>query len=89
MSEKVILSVQNPILLDEYSQPEPNLALLQPKEIFYEDDYPEPGDIFCLIGVADPSINYDRDIKAPLYAQAGIPEYLLLDLHARQIELYS
>lgn len=71
--------VQNPVVLDEYNEPLPDLTLLRPR-----DDYrlrnPTPEDVLLLIEVADSSVEYDRRIKAARYAQRGVPEYWLLDL---------
>ena len=86
---RVIVSVQNPVRLgDEFEEPQPDLALLRPREDDYESTKPEPPDIFLVIEVADSSLTYDRQVKLPLYAQAGIGEAWLLDLEGEALEVH-
>lgn len=85
----VQVSAQNPILLDEYSEPEPDIALLKPRSDFYAEAHPLPADVLLIVEVADTSVEYDRQVKAPLYAQAGIPEMWLVNLPAEIIEVYT
>lgn len=82
-----IVSVQNPIVLDN-SEPEPDIALLAPRDDFYAQSKPKASDVWLLIEVADASLAYDRDIKLPLYAQAGIQEYWIVNLEASIVEVY-
>lgn len=80
--------VQNPIRLSPYSEPEPDLALLRPREDFYAQAHPEPEDVFLVIEVAETSVETDREVKLPLYAEAGIPELWIFDLNAGSVEVY-
>ena len=89
LGDLMVLSVQNSILLDDNSQPQPDLAILKPRDDFYESGLPTPEDILLIIEVADSSIDYDRHEKAPLYAAAGIPEMWLFDVNKKTIEGYS
>jgi Uma2 family endonuclease len=84
-----IVRVQNPIRLDEYSEPQPDVTLLHPRDDFYANSHPTPADVLLLVEVADSSIEYDRVIKVPLYARAGIREVWLVDLTKDTIELYA
>ena len=84
-----IVFVQNPIILGDLSEPEPDLALLKPKANDYEDALPQAEDILLLIEVADSTIDYDRQIKAPLYAHFSIPEYWLINIEERSIILFQ
>ena len=88
LGKKVIVAVQNPITLDNLSEPQPDIALLKPREDFYESAHPQPSDIFLLIEVADSSFEYDRDIKIPLYAANGISEVWLVDIIEQKIIVY-
>jgi hypothetical protein len=73
-ARRVILSVQDPIRLGEYSEPQPDLALLRPRADFYASSHPGPEDVLLIIEVADQSAAVDREVKVPLYARWGIPE---------------
>ena len=84
-----IVRVQSPIALDAYSEPEPDLVLLRPRADFYADAHPTASDVLLAIEVADTSIDYDREVKLPLYAQAGIPEVWLIDLQKNRVEVYA
>lgn len=76
------ISVQNPIHLDDHSEPQPDLVLLARRPDLYAVEHPSPADILLLIEVADSSIDFDREIKIPLYARAGAREAWLIDLNA-------
>ena len=84
-----IVRVQSPIALDAYSEPEPDLVLLRPRADFYATAHPAAGDVLLAVEVADTSASYDRTVKVPLYAQAGIPEVWLIDLQERRLEVYA
>src|SRR5919109_5115464 len=71
---RTIVNVQNPIHLSANSEPQPDLATLRPRADFYSAAHAEPKDVFVIIEVAETSAEFDRDVKLPLYAQAGIPE---------------
>jgi Uma2 family endonuclease len=87
--ETGILSTQCPIRLDDGSEPEPDLAMLKPREDFYSSEHPGPGDVLLVIEVSDTSAEYDVEIKLPLYARAGIPETWLVNLATETIEAHS
>ncbi|MBM3128340.1 MAG: Uma2 family endonuclease [Chloroflexi bacterium] len=86
---RAIVSVQDPIHLSARSEPQPDLALLQPRNDFYVDAHPEPEDVLLVIEVAESSQDFDRATKIPLYAQAGISEVWLVDLASDCIQTYS
>lgn len=81
------VSVQNPIHLGPRTEPQPDLALIRRR--LYTVTHPTPADIFLVIEVADSSLSYDRDVKLPLYAEAGIAEVWIVNLNGRTIERYS
>lgn len=83
-----LVSTQNPIRLDRTSEPEPDLALLRPQEDDYASHHPEPEDLFLVVEVADSSLEFDRTVKRPLYAQAGIPECWIVNLNEDRIEVH-
>jgi Uma2 family endonuclease len=88
VGDRAIVSVQDPLVLGDRSEPEPDLMLLRSREDFYETANPRPEDVLLLIEVADSSLEYDRGIKIPLYAASGIPEVWLLDLQQQRLEIY-
>jgi Uma2 family endonuclease len=88
LEQKVVISVQNPILLSDLSEPQPDITLLKPRTDCYINKLPEPEDILLLIEVADSSIDYDRDMKIPLYAESGILEVWIIDINEELIEVY-
>jgi Uma2 family endonuclease len=86
--QTAIISTQNPLMLDEYSQPQPDILVLKPREDYYRKAHPQPEDILLLIEVADTSARFDREIKIPLYARHNVLEIWLVDLAQRCVEVY-
>ncbi|MGA9996259.1 MAG: Uma2 family endonuclease [Pyrinomonadaceae bacterium] len=86
---KAIVWVQNPVRLDEYNEPEQDVALLKRRVDFYSERHPTPADVLLVVEVADTSTVYDRSIKVPLYARAEISEVWLVDLTKEVIEVYA
>jgi len=89
LSDIVLVSVQNPIRLSHFSEPEPDIALLRPRKDFYSNSPPGPGDVLVVIEVADESLRFDRTVKLPLYARARIPQVWLIDLQNNVVEIHS
>lgn len=89
LGKAVIISVQDPIHLDEYNEPEPDIALLKRRNDFYTESHPTPQDVLLLIEVSDSTIEYDREIKKTLYAEAAITEFWLVNLKENTLEVYS
>ncbi len=88
LPDEVVISIQNPVRLDDHSEPEPDIALLRPREKPYSEAHPGPQDVLLIIEVADSSLAYDRDVKTALYARHGIPEYWLLDLAQNRLDIF-
>jgi Uma2 family endonuclease len=82
----VLVSVQNPIRLDQGSEPEPDLAVVRADAA--QDHTPGPADVLLVIEVADSSLGYDRQVKASLYARAGVPELWIADLGGERVEAH-
>lgn len=80
--------VQDPILLNDYSEPEPDIVLVAPPDDCYLDHHPKPKDIFLILEIAESSLAYDREVKGRLYARNGIIQYCLLNLNDRELEDY-
>ncbi len=77
---RFIVRTQGAIRLGEHCEPEPDLALLVFREDYYAGFQPGPEDILAVVEVSDTTLDYDREIKSKLYAAAGIPEMLLMNL---------
>lgn len=88
VGEQAIVRVQNPMVLDEWSQPQPDLILIRPRADFYAAGHPGPADVLLAVEVADASLEADRGVKVPLYARHGVPEVWLVDLEDRSIEAF-
>ena len=87
--DDAIVQAQGSVRLDLRSEPEPDLVLIRPRADFYASRHPGPADILLVIEIADSSIEYDRDVKARLYAAAGIPEFWLADLTQNLVSRYA
>lgn len=72
-----------PITLPNQSEPQPDLAIVRPQN--YSDRHPAPEDIFWLIEIANTSLDRDLHVKSAIYAEAGIPEYWIIDLRASKL----
>ena len=81
-------SVQNPVWLDQHSEPQPDFALLRYQADRYQNRLPSATEVLLLVEIADASLRYDRKVKVPLYASHGIPEYWIVNLPERKIEVY-
>lgn len=85
---KAIVSVQNPLVVDQESEPIPDIVWLRYRDDFYADGVPEISDVLLVVEVSDTTIAYDRNVKRPLYARAGIPEYWLINLVDNTVEIH-
>lgn len=89
LGEKYLISVQNPVRLSTYSEPEPDIAVLYPRSDHYTSRHPQPKDVALIIEVSDSTFEYDTKIKLPLYAEAEIKEYWIIDLQKDQILVHT
>lgn len=88
LGDQVLVRVQDPILLNNYSEPEPDIVLVAPPDERYLAHHPMPKDVFLVLEIAESSLAYDRDVKCPLFAQNGIVQFCLLNLQTRELEDY-
>jgi Uma2 family endonuclease len=84
-----LVRVQSPVRLNDFSEPEPDIALIEPRSDFYAKHHPTPVEIQLIIEVADSTLLVDRHIKVPLYGRAGVLEIWLVNLREETIEVYS
>ena len=83
-----LVNVQNPVRLSDITEPEPDVVLLKRRDDYYGTGIPEPSDVLLLIEVSDSSLSYDRNVKVPIYARAGILEVWLLDVETKVLTAY-
>lgn len=88
LNRRAIVRVQSPIRLHDLSEPEPDLALLRPRSDFYSRSHPTAEDVFLLVEISDSTSKYDRDVKLPVYARAGISEVWIINLGKEIVETY-
>ncbi len=88
VSDRAFVQIQLPVHLNDYSEPEPDLALVMAGELRYLDHHPRPEEIYLLIEVADTTLRIDTGLKAQSYAEAGITDYWVLDLKNRQLRVF-
>ncbi|MGB3495129.1 MAG: Uma2 family endonuclease [Elainellaceae cyanobacterium] len=88
LGSRAIVRVQNPIQLSTKSEPQPDFAILQRRSDFYANGHPQPSDVFALIEVSDTTLEFDRTVKVPLYAQNNIAEVWMIDLNAEAVQTY-
>jgi Uma2 family endonuclease len=88
LGDRVVVSPQNPVRLSDYSEPQPDVAVLRRREDFYRSGKPRPEDVLLIIEVAKSSLDYDRLTKLPRYADAGIPQIWIVNLADDQFEVY-
>lgn len=86
---KAIIRVQNPIITSNFSEPEPDIAVVTFREDYYLEAHPQPEDIYLIIEIAESSFDYDRTTKSELYAQAEIPAYYIVNVEDKSIVLHS
>lgn len=83
------LQCQDPISLPSGSEPEPDFAIMRLRSDHYLSGHPTPEDILLVIEIADSSLDYDREVKRSLYAEAGIAHYWIFNLIEQCLEAYS
>jgi hypothetical protein len=83
-----IVSIRNPVRLDEYNELQPDVMLLKRIPNYYREQHSGPEDVLLLIEVADASLDYDREEKLPAYGRAGVPEVWIVNLNELTVESY-
>jgi Uma2 family endonuclease len=88
LGQQVLVQLQDPVQLDDYSEPEPDIALLVPSPTDYEEHHPTGVDVYLLIEVSDSTLSRDCEFKAEIYARSGIADYWVLDIPNRQLHVF-
>ena len=87
--DSAVVWSQNPFSIPGHSRPEPDVALLRWRDDYYASKGPTPDDAVLIVEVSDTTLKYDRAVKGPLYGEAGIPEYWIINLQENTVEIYS
>ena len=88
LGKRALVGVQDPIVLDDQSEPEPDISVLRRRADYYANAHPAPADVLLVVEVSDTTLEYDRDVKARLYARAGIPETWVVDLNGDRVIVF-
>jgi len=83
------ISPQNPVRLGDSNEPEPDIAVLKYRSDDYSESHPSASDVFALIEVSDTTYDFDKEVKAALYAKNRISEYWIIDINRKRIEVYT
>jgi Uma2 family endonuclease len=87
VGERGVVAVQNPVRLNDLSEPQPDFAVLKPRSDDYRRATPCADEVLLIIEVADTSLAYDRAVKRSLYASHNIPEFWIVNLTAGEVEV--
>ena len=87
-ADLALLSVQNPIRIEQYDELQPDVALLRPQTDFYAAATPTPADVLLLVEVSDTTLRADLGRKARIYASGGVAEYWVVDLNNRALYVH-
>lgn len=83
-----LIRTQDPIRLDNFSEPEPDLAIVKGTILDYAEQHPVPDDIYLVIEVADSTLKQDCQVKDKLYARSNIAEYWVVDIKNRRVHIF-
>ena len=88
LGNQAAIYTQDPIALDDNSEPEPDIAVVRIDPFDYATHHPTPSEVYLIIEVADSSLTFDREIKAQIYARSGIADYWVLNVGDRQLHVF-
>lgn len=88
LGDAALVRTQDPIQLDDWSEPEPDLVIARGTVLDYAEHHPHPEEIELVVEVADSTLKKDCEIKDKLCARAGIADYWVLDLKNRQLHVF-
>jgi Uma2 family endonuclease len=83
------LTIEAPVRIPEFDEPEPDLAIVRGTREDYEDHHPGPADLGLLIEVSDTTLDRDRGEKRSAFARGGVSTYWIVNLVDRQLEIYT
>jgi Uma2 family endonuclease len=83
-----MVRVQSPLALGERSAPQPDVMLLRPRADRYYNSHPKAADALLVVEVADTTLEYDLEVKRPLYARAGVVESWIVAIDRRELHMF-
>ncbi|MGH8002186.1 MAG: Uma2 family endonuclease [Brasilonema sp.] len=89
LGDRAVIRGQDPITLLNHSEPEPDVVIARGRDEDYLPHHPYPEDILLVVEISDSTLTYDQTTKLTLYAEAGISDYWIVNLQARQLERYT
>jgi Uma2 family endonuclease len=88
VSEFGQVRIQNPVVVAGRSEVQPDLVVAKPRPDRYRGSNPTADDVLLVVEVADSTLRFDRQVKLPLYAGAGVPEVWIVNLVAGAIDVF-
>lgn len=88
LANRAWVSIQDPVKLNERSEPEPDIAVVKIDPLDYADHHPTPSEVYLIIEVADSSLKLDCETKGKAYSKSGITDYWVLDVIGRQLHIF-
>ncbi len=88
VSNEIRVGVQNPLRISDYNEPEPDIVLSDLTK-YDGERHPRPAEVVLVVKVSDATMKYDRDVKLPLYAEAGIAEVWIVNLRKNIVKIYQ
>ncbi|ARV63257.1 hypothetical protein BZZ01_26615 [Nostocales cyanobacterium HT-58-2] len=89
VGERATLRRQQPIIIPDYNELEPDRVIVQNRDDDYLSAHPGPTNVLLLIEISDSSLKYDQEVKLPIYAEADISDYWIFNLVNNCLESYS
>ena len=85
LGKRARVRTQQPFVASDFSEPEPDIAVVARQSC----GDAHPSEAFLIVEVAESSLDDDRQVKAPVYARCGVPEYWIVDVAASTVEVYT
>ncbi|BAZ85136.1 Uma2 family endonuclease [Dolichospermum compactum] len=88
LKNRALICVQDPVKLNDRSEPQLDISVVKIDPLDYADHHPTPSEVYLIIEVADSSLKLDYETKAQAYSLAGIQDYWVLDVVKRELHIF-
>lgn len=88
VGDAAVVSPGGPVNLGDFSEPQPDVLLLRPRQDFYAGKIPDASDVLLLIEVSDSTLAFDQGTKRALYARHGVTEYWIVDVEGKNLHIH-